>query len=286
MRIGFAAIPYNSRLLPVTSKKSAAITMERLAEVAKYIDGLGIDFYRIPANISPYESLASIDEAKTLIRELGMQFRRLNIRTCFHATYYCILNTPRPEVFEKAVAELQCLCSYDRYAGGGNHIEIHTGGVYGDRKASIGRFIENVLKLDNDIFRMLRLENEEHAGKAGTVEELEHIHRETGIPLLFDIAHYHVNPLEKDKDPRQIVERFLETWHGASTTPVLHYSTVQGTSGRHLPVDPADFWEYVEKLNGLTFDVMLETKEKERDVLKVKSFASDHKAGHLLMKSK
>jgi UV DNA damage endonuclease len=273
LRIGFAAIPYDSRLLPVTSKKSASITMERLSGVVDYIHDIGIDFYRIPANISPYESLPSIEEAKTRIHELDLQLRRFDIRTCFHATYFCILNTPRPEVLEKAIEELRCLCLYDKYAGGGNHIEIHTGGVYGDRKASISRFIDNVLKLDDDIFRMLRLENEEHAGKAGTVEELEHIHRETGIPLLFDIAHYRVNPLERKKAPRQIVELFLDTWHGASTSPVLHYSTIMGASGKHLPVDPEDFWEYVGHLNGLTYDVMRETKEKERDVLKVKSYA-------------
>jgi UV DNA damage endonuclease len=273
LRIGFAAIPYDSKLLPVTSKKSASVTMERLSGVAEYVHGLGIDFYRIPANISPYESLPSIEEAKTLIHELGMRLRRFDIRTCFHATYYCILNTPRPEVLEKAVSELQCLCLYDRYAGGGNHIEIHTGGAYGDRKASIGRFISNLLKLDDDVFRMLRLENEEHAGKVGTVEELEQINRETGIPLLFDIAHYRVNPLEQKIEPRQIVERFLDTWHSASTSPVLHYSTIQGTSGKHLPVDPADFWGYLDQLSGLSYDVMLETKEKERDVLKVKAFA-------------
>jgi UV DNA damage endonuclease len=273
LRIGFAAIPYNNMLLPVTSKKSASVTMERLARVAEYVHGLGIDFYRIPANISPYESLPSIEEAKNHIHDLGLMFRRFNIRTCFHATYYCILNTPRPEVLEKAITELRCLCLYDRYAGGGNHIEIHTGGAYGDRKASISRFIENVLKLDDDIFRMLRLENEEHEGKAGTVEELEHINHETGIPLLFDIAHYRVNPIEQKTEPRQIVERFLDTWHGSSTSPVLHYSTILGGSGKHLPVDPIDFWEYVEQLSGLTYDVMLETKEKERDVLKVKSSA-------------
>ncbi len=245
--------------------------MARLSGVANYIHDLGIDFYRIPANISPYESLALIEEAKSLIGEIGRQFRRFNIRTCFHATYYCILNTPKPEVLEKAIAELRCICLYDRYAGGGNHVEIHTGGVYGDRKASISRFINNVLKLDDDVFRMLRLENEEHAGKAGTVEELEHINHETGIPLLFDIAHYLVNPLERKIAPRQIVERFLDTWHGASTSPVLHYSTVRGGSGKHLPVDPGEFWSYVGSLKGLSFDVMLETKEKECDVLRVKA---------------
>lgn len=273
IRIGFAAIPYDTRLLPVTSKKSASITMARLAAVADYVHGLGIDFYRIPANISPREDLSSIEAAKDLIRDLGAQFRRFNIRTCFHTTYYCILNTPNPAVFENSLAELRCLCLYDRYAGGGNHIEIHTGGVYGDRNASIRRFIDRALSLDDEIFKMLRLENEEHAGKAGTVAELESINRETGIPLLFDVAHYRVNPLERKKPLREIVELFVDTWQGASTFPELHYSTIQGTSGKHLPVDPADFWEYVEGLHGLKFDMMLETKEKERDVIKVKSYS-------------
>ncbi len=271
MRIGFAAIPYAKELLPVTSKKSAGQTMDRLADVARYVHGLGIDFYRIPANISPHESVDSLEAARDKVVRLGRLFREFNVRTCFHVTYYCILNSPKPVVLENAIKELQCLQLYDEYAGGGNHIEIHAGGVYGDRKSSLERFIKNVLSLDEPIFKMLRLENEEHAGKQGTVNELMYINRETGIPLLFDIAHYRVNPLERGLPPREIVSSFLDTWKGASTFPVLHYSTIQGRDGTHLPVDPADFWNYIDQLSGLDFDVMLETKEKERDVLKVKA---------------
>ena len=271
MRIGFAAIPYEKKLLPVTSKKSARQTMERLTDVADYVHRLGIDFYRIPANISPRESIESLEDARDEVAALGRLFKSLDIRTCFHVTYYCILNTPKPEVLENSIKELECLCLYDRYAGGGNHIELHAGGVYGERKSSMERLIKNLLSLKEPIFKMLRLENEEHAGKLGTIDELWHIHRETGIPLLFDIAHYRVNPLERGPPAREIVSAFLETWKGASTRPVLHYSTIQGNVGTHLPVDPVDFWNYINELCGLDFDVMLETKEKERDVLKVKA---------------
>jgi UV DNA damage endonuclease len=272
MRIGFAAIPYDKKLLPVTSKKSAGQTMERLADVAEYVHRLGIDFYRIPANISPHESLESLEEARDRIVGLGRQFRKLDIRTCFHVTYYCILNSPKPEVIENALKELQCLRIYDEYSGGGNHIEMHAGGVYGDRDRSLGRFIHNLLELDEPVFKMLRLENEEHAGKLGTVDELFRIHRETGIPLLFDEAHYRVNPLEKHLPVRDIVSSFLDTWNGASTFPVLHYSTIAAGVGTHLPVNAREFWDYVDILKGLRFDIMLETKEKERDVQKVKSY--------------
>lgn len=272
MRIGFAAIPLNKKLLPVTSRKSARETVLRLANVADYVAGIGIDFYRIPANISPYESLEQIEEAKAQIRELGAMFRRLDIRTCFHVTYYCILNSPDRTVVDSSIKELECLAAFDRYAGGGNHIEIHAGGSYGDREMAIRRFIDRALGLDEYVFRMLRLENEEHPGKIGTVDELKSINRETGLPLLFDVAHYRVNPLENALPPRSIVEEFLSTWQGATTYPVLHYSTTSPDSGTHLPIDPAGFWEYVKLLHGLGFDVMLETKEKEKDVLKVRRY--------------
>ncbi len=270
MRIGFAAIPYDKKLLPVTSKNSARLTMERLADVARYVHSLGIDFYRIPANISPHEDLSSLQAARDEATTLGGLFKKFNIRTCFHATYYCILNSTKPQVLQSAINELRCIRLYDEYAGGGNHVEIHAGGVYGDRKSSLERFINTVLRLEEPVFRMLRLENEEHEGKLGTVDELWHIHRETGIPLLFDVAHYRVNRLERGMPFKEIVASFLDTWRGASTFPELHFSTVSG-HGQHLPVDPHEFWSYVNGLRGLDFDVMLETKEKERDVLKVKA---------------
>ncbi|MCD1293404.1 UV damage endonuclease UvsE [Methanocella sp. CWC-04] len=272
MRIGYAAIPYEKKLLPVTSKKSASITIERLAKVAGYTHELGIDLYRIPANISPHENIESIEKAKDDIKCLGELFRRLDIRTCFHVTYYCIMNSPNPKVIENSINELNCMYLYDKYAGGGNHIELHAGGAYGDRQSSIRRFIDNVLKLEEPIFKMIRLENEEHEGKIGTIEELFLINRETGIPLIFDVAHYRVNPLERKKPVREIVKAFLDTWAEATTFPMLHYSTTPPGSGTHLPVDPVDFWEYVDGLKGLSFDIMLETKEKERDVLKVKAY--------------
>ncbi len=276
MRIGFAAIPLNKKLLPVTSKKSARETVLRLMNVADYVAGLGIDFYRIPANISPHENLEQIDDAKEVIRELGTLFRKRNIRTCFHVTYYCILNSPDPVVVGKSILELECLAAFDRYAGGGNHIEIHAGGAYGDRGAAINRFINCALGLDESIFRMLRLENEEIAGKTGTVDELKRINFDTGIPLLFDVAHYRVNPQEHQRPLRGIVEEFLATWKDATTYPVLHYSTTSPDSGTHLPVNPAEFWDYVGMLDGLGFDVMLETKEKEKDVLKVRRYRNSH----------
>ncbi|WP_424357246.1 UV damage endonuclease UvsE [Methanocella sp. MCL-LM] len=278
MRIGFAAIPFDKRLLPVTSKKSAAETVERLKAVARFVSRLGIDFYRIPANISPRESLESIEEARDEIRALGDLFRKLNIRTCFHVTYYCILNSPNREVLEKSIDELRCLQLFDRYSGGGNHIELHAGGAYGEREAAIQRFITVVTSLEEDIFKLLRLENEEHPGKIGTVAELRQINRETDIPLLFDIAHYRVNPLEEKLRAREITDSFLYTWRAASTFPVLHYSTTLPTKGTHLPVDPSDFWSFVKSLEGLAFDIMLETKEKEKDVLKVKAWIKEHAA--------
>ena len=278
MRIGFAAIPFEKRLLPVTSKKSAAETVERLKAVATYVSSLGIDFYRIPANIAPRESLESVEAAREQIKELGAMFRRLDIRTCFHVTYYCILNTPSREVLEKSLDELRCLCLFDRYAGGGNHIEIHAGGAYGDRESAIRRFISVSTGLNDEIFKMIRLENEEHPGKIGTINELVRINRETDIPLLFDVAHYRVNRLEEKQDVRDIVDDFLDTWKRAATFPVLHYSTTLPDKGTHLPVNPADFWAFVESLNPRSFDVMLETKEKEKDVLKVKTWKKESSA--------
>jgi UV DNA damage endonuclease len=55
---------------------------------------------------------------------------------------------------------------------------------------------------------------------------------------------------------------------------VLHYSTISGGVGTHLPVNAREFWDYVNLLKGLRFDIMLETKEKERDVLKVKTYTN------------
>lgn len=279
MRIGFAAIPFEKRLLPVTSKKSAAETVERLKAVAGYASSLGIDFYRIPANVSPRESLESVEAAREQIKALGDLFRRLDIRTCFHVTYYCVLNTPSPEVLEKSLDELRCLCLFDRYAGGGNHIELHAGGAYGDRESAIRRFIRASTSLNEEIFRMIRLENEEHPGKIGTIDELERINRETGIPLLFDVAHYRVNPTEEKRPVRGIVKCFLDTWKSATTLPVLHYSTTPQDKGTHLPINPAEFWDFVESLSPFEFDVMLETKEKEKDVLKVKAWKKNRPAG-------
>jgi len=143
-------------------------------------------------------------------------------------------------------------------------INIHVGGAYGDKAASLLRFEKNFRLLSPALQSRLTVENDDKPGLY-TVEDLYSLHQNTGIPIVFDYFHHRLNPGTQSQE---------EAFHMAYSTwklrPLFHYS-----SSRKETEDPAakkeahSDWAH-EKIEtyGKEVDIILETKMKERSVLK------------------
>ena len=70
-----------------------------------------------------------------------------------------------------------------------NKINIHIGGVYGDKLATLDRFAENFERLSANCKARLTLENDDW-GSAFAVKDLLPLSRKCNIPIVFDFHHH------------------------------------------------------------------------------------------------
>ncbi|MDD1665292.1 MAG: hypothetical protein LUQ32_08035 [Methanomicrobiales archaeon] len=109
----------------------------------------GILFFRITSDIVPFASHPVIDlpwqdRFRAQIGEIGRLIRDSGMRISMHPDQFILINAPDETIVERSIAELRYhaevldLMDLDTTA----KIQIHVGGVFGDREASIRRFID------------------------------------------------------------------------------------------------------------------------------------------------
>lgn len=157
-----------------------------------------------------------------------------------------------------------------------NKINIHVGGAYGDKVATLKKFASNFSLLSENLRARLTVENDDKGGLY-TIGELYPLHEYIGIPLVFDYFHHRLYP--GNQTEREAFEMAYDTW---DVRPVFHYS-----NSRKEMEDPAckreahSDWVY-EPINtyGREVDIMLETKMKE---LSVRQYWEKFSAGVKIM---
>jgi UV DNA damage endonuclease len=197
-------------------------------------------------------------------KRLGTIIRQNQCRVSMHPNQFVLLNAPREDIVGRSIAELEYhasvldLMGLDTMA----KIQIHVGGVYGDKDAAIGRFVEIYQVLDPAIRRRLVIENDE---RLYTVSDCLQISRETGVPVLFDVFHHALNNHGECID--ELIDRISETWKPADGLMMVDYSSQQPGKrvGAHAEtIDPGDFSRFLYVTRSHDMDIMLEIKDKEK----------------------
>ncbi|WP_282020563.1 UV DNA damage repair endonuclease UvsE [Planomicrobium okeanokoites] len=183
------------------------------------------------------------------------------MRVSVHPGQYTVLNSPKPEVVEKSIQDLDYHEKLITLMGG-NDIIVHTGGAYGDKEKAKQQFADTYMQLPERIRKRIRLENDD---KTFTIRDVLDVHKLCGVPICFDIHHHNCNNDGTAVDFAEI----LATWEGYGT-PKIHIST--GKEGftdlrHHDLVSERDFEELLTLLGGTDADIMFEAKMKEKSVL-------------------
>lgn len=227
-----------------------------------------IYFYRASSSIVPLSTHPVNDWewwTDEDVRFLTGQIRDLvhthHMRLSMHPGQYTVLNSPKEEVVDKSIADLEY---HDKLITllGGTDLIVHTGGAYGNKEQAKLRFARNYNRLSGSIRQKLRIENDD---KTFTVRDVLDVSRDCGIPICFDIHHHNCN---NDGTPVDIAE-IIATWQEFGT-PKIHISS--GKESRtdrrhHEVVSTADFEELLKLLEGMEADVMFEAKLKEQAIL-------------------
>jgi len=280
MRIGYPCINRTIGCIPSKTFRLASYSDERLrATVAANLACLqkilqfnvehGLLFLRITSNIVPFASHKICtfpwqEHFSDILRELGDYCRHHGFRISMHPDQFVLLNAPDAGVLERSIAELAYqtavldLMGLDR----ATKVQIHIGGVYGDKAASMDRFVENYTRLDPAIQARLVIENDE---RLYSVADCRAIHDRTGIPVILDTFHHALN--NQGEPLADVLSVLTKTWNNNDGLPMVDYSSQQEgkRAGAHVEhIVPEDFCQFLDNSRLYDFDIMFEIKDKEK----------------------
>lgn len=262
--------------------------LNSLENIIDYNIKNNIKLFRISSDLIPFGS-SEINKLpwdtifKERFKKIGEKLKKSQMRVSMHPGQYTILNSPKSEVVEKAIKDLEYhtkvlnLLDTDKK----NKIILHIGGVYNDKKNSIKRFIENYKWLDKAIKERLVIENDE---KFFNICDVLYISEKLDIPVVVDILHNEINPCNK-KDIYYWIDEANKTWKKEDGTQKIHYSQQNPSlkKGAHSEtIILKDFLEFYNGLNSKNIDIMLEVKDKNISAIKcINAISNENKISTL-----
>ncbi len=291
MRIGYACINLSlscrsSRTFrlrsysPEMMERTVAGNLSCLREQLQYNLEHDIYYFRISSDLVPFASHPVCDYPwqqafKGEFKEIGGFIKRNAMRVCMHPDQFILINSIDQDIHGRSVKELIYHAEVLDLLGVdvSHKIQIHVGGVYGDKQASTARFVARYKKLPSRVKRRLVVENDERS--YGLADCLA-VHAGTGVPIVFDTLHHSAN--NRGEKPGKAMSMAGSTWEEKDGLPMVDYSSQKkgAKPGAHAyALDPDDFRSFLAAVRGLDFDVMLEVKNKERSALEALSIAQE-----------
>ena len=245
----------------------------------------GIRVFRISSDLCPHKSNPKapdydLDFVQPLLDRAGQLARRYKQRLTFHPGQYNVVGTPHEETFQKTCLDLAYHAELlDRMGCDQDSVMVvHGGGMYGDKPATIKRWIANYQRLPSAVRRRLVLENCE---KCFHIEDCLEVSRATGIPVVFDTHHYEcynlMHPAQSPplQAPEHYIPAILESWNKRSIKPKFHVSEQDpdGKTGKHsflIQTLPSYLLNLPQPI-----DIMIEAKGKEEAIYHLYSLYPD-----------
>ena len=193
-----------------------------------------------------------------------------------HPGQFTLLNSPNENVVEKSLAELKYHADFlDAMAlDNSAKIQIHVGGVYGNKDRAIKRFVNTFKVMSNKIKSRLVIENDDYHY---SIVDCMKINSYTNIPIILDNLH-----LECLNDGESLIEAYQmikNTWYGEHGIPMLDYSSQQEGAriGKHTDrLNQEHFSNFINIMKNEEFDLMFEIKDKEKSVRKAQEIVFRH----------
>ena len=270
---------FNERGLPYVSEL-ALQNVKDLENIVKWNEEMGIKLFRMSSDLFPwmtfyeFEQLPDYPMIDIYLKNIGALAEKYGQRLTFHPSHFNALGSPNPVVVEKAIKELnkhgEIMDIMGLSATVYNKINIHVGGAYGDKKATLNRWCDNFNKLNDSTKSRLTIENDDKANMYSVGELYWGIHKVVGIPIVFD--YYHHKFCTGGLSEQEALNVAISTWP-KDITPCCHYS--ESRREEHLDESiraqaHSDLISGIIESYGLDIDVVVEAKHKELAVLNYK----------------
>jgi UV DNA damage endonuclease len=290
MRFGLCCLFVAEKISFRTTTAKVLCAMDRKAALAKASDiclhnadnlllavqaahRLGIGAFRITSPLFPRMThpevgyaLEDLPQAETIAARLAAVRKfaqEHDIRLSFHPDQFVVLSSPHTHVIENSVRELE----YHAFLAGmvgADVINIHGGGVYGNKDAALARFAEVFRKLPESVATRLSVENDD---VSYTVADLLPTCFGLGLPLVYDVHHHRCNP--DGLGDCEATDLAAATWRGRE--PYCHISSPrEGWNAKPKPhADYIDLTDVPLCWLGRAMTVDVEAKAKELAVVRL-----------------
>ena len=268
------ALPRDEQL-----RRLASICLHNVSNLQLAVEtanSLGIGAFRVMSPLFPRLThpdvgyrLEDLPEAETIIRLLA-QIRTFaqvhDLRLSFHPDQFVVLSSPHSAVVNNSLRELE-------YQGelaaaiGAEVINLHAGGVYGDKDLALQRLGTVIEDLPPAIRSRLTLENDD---SSYTVRDLLPLCHRFAIPLVYDLHHHRCNPDGLTIDAA--TDLAAATWQAVGREPYCHLSSPRSgwQGGNPRPhADYIDCDDLPDCWQGRTMTIDIEAKAREWAVVKV-----------------
>jgi len=261
---------YSDRYLKDTVESNLSCLLQTLEYNVKH----RLFFFRITSDLIPFASHPICTfpwqaHFRTTFLEIGAFIKKHQIRISMHPGQFTLINAEKESVFKRSLAELMYHIHVLESLGldATSKIQIHIGGLYRNREASLRRFIRRYHQLDDCIRKHLVIENDDYGF---SLRDCLRIHHKTGIPVIFDTFHHSINYHGETRiDSLNAVEK---TWNTRiDGMMMIDYTSQQpdARKGTHATtLDTYDFKEFIQESRSFDFDLMLEIKDKECSAVK------------------
>ncbi|MDY0220550.1 MAG: UV DNA damage repair endonuclease UvsE [Desulfobacterium sp.] len=226
------------------------------------IGGFRINSQILPLKTHPdvgydIEDLPGSENIIQAFKACGEYSLKNDIRTTFHPDQFIVLSSPDPGVVERSIADLTYQTQVAQWVNS-DVINIHAGGVYGDKPAAIKRLVKTLGTLPDQVLKRLTLENDD---RSYTPRDLLTVCRDMNIPLVYDVHHHRC--LLDDLSVEKATELSLGTWN---REPLFHISSPKdGWNGSNIKKhhDFIDINDFPPTWLSLDITVEVEAKAKE-----------------------
>lgn len=230
-------------------------------------------FFRITSDLVPFASHPICkfkwqEHFAPVFQGIGDLIKKNRIRISMHPDQYIVINSKSEDIVNNSVRELFYHTDLLNAMGLDNtaKIQIHLGGVYGDKRTSIERFVNNYEQLDDAIKERLVIENDD---TNYNLSDCLSVSRETGIPVLMDYFHNKVN--SSGQNLTESLRYVNATWKAKDGCPMVDYSSHHPSKRPKMhaeSIDIQDFRNFLNETKSYDIDIMLEIKDKEKSAMK------------------
>ena len=238
----------------------------------------GIKLFRMSSQIFPWvttyriQDLKDYNEICILMLKCGTTAMNAGQRLTMHPGPYNCLASPNPKVVQKTIMELHSHAEQMDMLGFApshyNKINIHVGGSYGDKEATLARFCENFGLLNDSTKRRLVIENDDKPNEFSVQELYDGIYKKIGTPITFDYFHHKFNTGGLTEE--EALKLAASTWPDG-ITQCCHYSESRQKEKLDETIRKTAHSDLIyNKINtyGLNPDIVIEAKSKELAIFK------------------